>query len=289
MKKTMKKLISGTLALTSLLACMGTMTACETSKPEFTMTLSFNGETYEMDYYLNRNVAPATTNHFIWLVESGYYNGLCVHNYTSSRMYAGAFEAAKDEGDSDGLVERNYFDFVKSSPKLSAFPHSVWEDKEQTMPLYTLRGEFKNNSFEVKSGALNPGFGALTMYYIDNSSTDDVYVEYASQEGMATRQYQYNSATSLFYVSLDTSVAQSGYCTFALLQDGEDKKLKELQSDIAAYIEKEYGEDSTSDFTNSQNVTFGEGDMFLDHFEKSVVCSVPKAAIVIENIKITKY
>ena len=288
MKKTMKKLISGTLALACVVACMGTMTACETSKPEFTMTLSFNGETYEMDYYLNRKVAPATTNHFIWLAENGYYDGLCVHNYTSSRMYAGAFEAATDANDSDGLVERNYFDFVKNSPKLSAFPHSVWEDKEQTLPLYTLRGEFKNNSFEVKSGALNPGFGALTMYYVDNSSSDDVYVEYASQEGMATRQYQYNSATSLFYLSLDTSVAQSGYCTFALLQDGEDKELKELQEDIADYIEEQYGEE-TSEFTTSQSVTFGEGDMLLDNFEKSVTCSVPKAAIVIESIKITKY
>ena len=288
MKKMIKKLISGTLALTSVVACMGTLTACETSKPEFTMTISFNGETYELDYYMNRKVAPATTKHFIWLAENGYYDGLCVHNYTSSRLYTGAFEATADENDSDGLVERNYFDFVKNSPKLSAFPHSVWEDKEQTMPLYTLRGEFKNNSFEVKNGALNPGFGALTMYYVDNSSSDDVYVEYASQEGMATRQYKYNSATSLFYVALDSSVAQSGYCTFALLQDGEDETLKALQDDIADYIENEYGEE-TSDFTSSYSVTFGEGDMFLDNYEKSVTCSVPNKAIVIESIKMTKY
>ena len=288
MKKMMKKLISGTLALTSVVACMGTLTACETSKPEFTMTLEFNGETYELDYYMNRKVAPATTQHFMWLAENGYYDGLCVHNYTSSRLYTGGFEAATDANDSDGLVERNYFDFVKNSPKLSAFPHSVWEDREQTMPLYTLRGEFKNNSFEVKSGALNPGFGALTMYYTDNNSSDDVYVEYASQKGMATRQYRYNSATSLFYVALDTSVAQSGYCTFALLQDGEDETLKELQEDIADYIEKEYGEE-TSDFTSVQSVTFGEGDMFLDNFEKNVTCNVPNAAIVIKSIKITKY
>ena len=289
MNKMMKKIVSGALALTSVFACAGTLTACETSHPEFTMKVSFNGETYELDYYLYRNVAPATTKHFIWLVGNNYYDGLCIHDYTSTRMYTGAFTAAADENDSDGLASRNYYDFVKSSKNLASFPHSVWEDREKTMPLYTLRGEFKNNSFEVESGAFNPSFGSLTMYYASNGATDDVYVEYASEKGMATRQYQYNSATSMFYISLENATAQSGYCTFALLQDGEADDLKALQEDISDYIENTYGEDGASEFTETQTVTVGEGDMLLDDYEKGLSCKVPKAAIVIESIKITKY
>lgn len=289
MNKMMKKIVSGALALTSVVACAGTLTACETAHPEFTMKVSFNGETYELDYSLYRNIAPATTKHFIWLVENGYYNGLCIHDYTSSRMYAGAFEAAKNESDADGLVERNYFNFVKNSKNLSAFPHSVWEDREKNIPLYTLRGEFTNNSFEVKSGALKPEFGALTMYYTQNNASDDVYVEYASEKGMACRQYKNNSATSMFYIALGNESTQSSYCTFALLQDGEDEDLKELQADIAEYITDTYGEGETSDFTTSRSVTVGEGDLLLDNYEKTVNYKVPNSAIVIESIKITKY
>lgn len=284
----MKKMISGALALTSVVACAGTLTACETAHPEVEMVISFNGKTYELNYELYRKVAPATTKHFIWLVENEYYNGLCIHDYTSSRMYTGAFEAAQDENDSDGLVSRNYFDFVKKSKNLSAFPHSVWEDREQNLPLYTLRGEFKNNAFEVKTGAFYPEFGSLTMYYTSNGATDDVYVEYEGEKGMASREYQYNSATSMFYIALSDEASQSNYCTFALLQDGDKEILEELQEDVETYISDTYG-DETSDFTKTKSVTFGEGDMLLDDYEKVVSCNVPNAAIVIESVKVTKY
>ena len=289
MNKMMKKIVSGALALTSVFACAGTLTACETAHPEFTMKVSFNGETYELDYYLYRNVAPATTKHFIWLVENNYYDGLCIHDYTDTRMYTGAYAAATDENDSDGVVSRNYFDFVKSSKNLASFPHSVWEDREKTMPLYTVRGEFTNNSFKVESGAFNPSFGSLTMYYASNAATDDVYVEYESEDNMRPAAYQYNSATSMFYISLENATAQSGYCTFALLQDGEASVLKALQSDIEEYIDNNYGEDGKSEFTETESLTFGVGDMLLDDYEKTLSCKVPKAAIVIESIKITKY
>lgn len=285
-KKMTKKIVSGVLALTSVVACAGTLTACETAHPEVEITLSFNGETYELNYNLYRKVAPATTKHFIWLVENGYYKGLCIHDYTSSRMYTGAFEAAKE---GNGLISRNYFDFVKTRKNLSKFPHSVWEDREQTLPLYTLRGEFKNNSFEVQNGALTPEFGSLTMYYTSNNASDDVYVEYESKEGMASRQYKYNSATAMFYIALKEETSSSSYCTFALLQDGEDEVLKELQEDIAEYITDTYGDGEDAEFTTTKTVTVGEGDMLLEDYEKNVNYSVPNAAIVIESIKVTKY
>lgn len=289
MNKMMKKIVSGALALTSVVACAGTFTACETSHPEVEMKISFNGETYELNYSLYRKVAPATTKHFLWLVENNYYDGLCIHDYTSSRMYTGAFEAAKDKNDADGLVARNYFDFVKNSKTLSAFPHSVWEDREKNLPLYTLRGEFTSNAFEVESGAFYPEFGALTMYYTTNDASDDVYVENEGDKEMASRQYKYNSATAMFYIALSNESSQSNYCTFALLQDGEDKVLKELQADIADYITDNYGDGETSEFTDSHSVMVGQGDMLLEDYEKTVTYKVPKAAIVIESIKITKY
>lgn len=285
-KKITKKIVSGVLALTCVAACAGTLTACETSHPEAEITLSFNGETYKLNYTLYRKVAPATTKHFIWLVENGYYDGLCIHDYSNSRLYTGAFEST---GEGNGLSSRNYFNFVLNSKNLSAFPHSVWEDREKNLPLYTLRGEFKNNSFEVTNGKLKPEFGALTMYYTENNASDDVYVEYASKEGMASRQYRYNSATSMFYISLKAESTSSSYCTFALLQDGEDEKLKELQADIEDYITDTYGEDEEDEFTTTKMVTVGEGDRLLENYEKNVYYNVPNSAIVIESIKITKY
>lgn len=286
-KKITKKIISGALALTSVVACAGTFTACETSHPEVKLTLSFNGETYELNYDLYRKIAPATTKHFIWLVENGYYDGLCVHDYTSSRMYTGAFEAATE---GVGLTSRNYFDFVKNSENLSKFPHSVWQDRERELPLYTLRGEFTNNSFEVKNGALAPKFGSLSMYYTANNSSDDVYVKYESKDGMASRQYKYNSATSMFYIALTASAsANSSYCTFALLQEDDVDTLKELQEDIDEYITDTFGDGEDDEFTTSKTVTVGEGDMLLENYEKSVTYNVPNSAIVIKSIKVTKY
>ena len=293
MNKIMKKILSGALALTSVFACASTFTACETAHPEFTMTVSFNGEKYEMDYYLYRKIAPATTEHFIWLVDSGYYNGLCVHNYekSSNRMYTGAYIATDLEGVSSGLLPRNYYEFVESNKNLASFPHSVWGDSKQNTPLYTLRGEFKANSFEVESGAINTAFGSLTMYYHANEATDDVYVEYESRDGLATRQYKYNSATSLFYINLsESALTSSEFCTFALLQEGSKAALLALQEAIDEYIEDNYGEDDNGSFTVSHTMITGEGDKLLgDAAEKSVVYNVPQSKIVIESIKMNKY
>ena len=73
-KKTMKKIACTALAITSVVACAGTFTACETAHPEVKMVLQFNNKNYDLEYKLYRNIAPSTTNHFLWLVENGYYN-----------------------------------------------------------------------------------------------------------------------------------------------------------------------------------------------------------------------
>ena len=292
MNKILKKTLSATLALSSVFACATTMTACESSNPEVTMTISFNNETYELDYKLYRKVNPATTEHFLWLVEEGYYNELCIHNYdaTNSRMYTGGFEVAEDASDKDGLTARDYFDFVKSSENLSSFPHSVWQHKDGTNPLYTLRGEFGKNYFEVSSGAIAQSYGSLTMYYTAKTATDRVYVPYDSgEEGeKASREYKYNSATSLFYISLNESTTTSSeYCTFATLKKGSVSELEDLQEAIAEYIADNYDEDS--DFVNSKSVNVDYNDILLEDYSKNVTYNIPKTPIVIESIKVSKY
>ena len=64
-----KKILSGILALTAF-GCVATMTACETSRPEVQITLSFQGEEYELDYTLYRKIAPATVAHFLALADN---------------------------------------------------------------------------------------------------------------------------------------------------------------------------------------------------------------------------
>jgi cyclophilin family peptidyl-prolyl cis-trans isomerase len=292
MNKILKKTLSATLALTSVFACATTMTACESSNPEVTMTVSFNNETYKLEYKLYRKTNPATTKHFLWLVEEEFYNGLCIHNYdaNNSRMYTGGYEVAKEESDKDGLTARDYFDFVKNSENLSAFPHSVWKYENKTNPLYTLRGEFEKNYFEVQSGAIKQSFGSLSMYYSAKTTTDRVYVPYDSGEENETtsREYKYNSATSLFYINLKTTEStNTEYCTFATLKGGSVSKLEALQEAIAEYIEDNY--DDAADFTNSKTLNVDYNDLLLEDYSKNVSYNVPKTPIVIESIKVSKY
>ena len=292
MNKLFKKMLSATLALTSVFACAGTMTACESSNPEVTMTVSFNEETYKLEYKLYRKTNPATTKHFMWLVEEGYYNGLCIHNYDADnlRMYTGAYEAATDSSDKDGLVAREYFDFVKNSKNLDAFPHSVWQYKDKTLPLYTLRGEFLKNDFKVESGAIKQSFGSLSMYYTAKDTKKRVYALYDSGEPGETqgRAYKYNSATSMFFISLsETESSNNEYCTFATLKGGSVSKLEALQEAIADYIEDNY--DEVSAFTNNKSVSVDYNDPLLEDYSKSVTYKIPKKAIVIKSIKVSKY
>ena len=51
----MKRIVSSSLAALSIIACAGTVTACESAHPEVEMTLIFNGEPYVLEYELYRN------------------------------------------------------------------------------------------------------------------------------------------------------------------------------------------------------------------------------------------
>lgn len=280
-KKTMKKVSTVTLAAASL-AMSALMSGCTTNRPEVEMTLSFNGESYTLEYTLFRKIAPKTVQHFLELADGEFYNGLCVHDYQSSRWVSGGYEYKNG-----ALSEVDYFEEV-SGLNLT---QTVWYDADRTQATNMVYGEFEANDFEVTNGTLPQTFGSLTMYYTNKTDVDQkVTVERADGTGYTKKAYEYNSATSLFYISVSkSSLNNSSYCTFAKLDDSSVSELEELQAAIDEYIENEYGTDSTAtqDFAPTVDVTVNVDDKYAD--EEDVTYSVPKTPIVIESVKVTKW
>lgn len=297
-KKSMRKLACGILAVASVTACMSTFTACETAHPEVQMTIKFGTNEYVLEYQLYRNIAPATTNHFLWLVENNYYDGLCVHDYSSEKMYTGVYQS--DDESENGLKYKEYYTEVAKlnaaavAAGRSAFPVSVYAIAEKTSSnaLYTLYGEFEDNNFQVENGDKTEAFGSLTMYYHAKSSNDDrVYVQRNDDANtLAGRNYKYNSATSQFYITLsDSNASSTAYCTFAYLVDDEDniQQLKNLQQAIADA--EEAAEEEGGSFTESHTLRVDEDDVYVSDVTTKKTFKVPTTAIVITDITVTKF
>lgn len=283
MKTKIKKIFATTLAVVGAFACASTMTACETSKPKVEMQIEFNGETYDLDYILHRKVAPATVKHFLALAENGYFDGLCVHDYTGEKMYTGGYKYEENN-----LVYQKYYDIVKD---YQDFPYSVWLDEEKANPTYTVYGEFYGNSeFKVENGAKSQEFGSLTMFYEDIDSTDRIVVERHNGEGTARYDYEDNCATSLFFISMtDETKTDKNYCTFATLGEKSVDTLKSLRSAIEKYIESNYSDDADDVFAPDKKIVVEEIDPVLGEVEEEREYSVPQSAIVIKSVKVKKY
>lgn len=279
--KILKKVLCYALAAAGTLACATTMTACETNTPEAQIVLSFNGKTYTLEYEMNRKITPKTVAHFIALADAGYYNGLCVHNYQSTTgMYTGGYTYT------DGnLVAKDYFSIVTSY-----IPKSVWLDSSKKTPTYTLYGEFEKNNFNVTNGALSESYGSLVMYYTSKSGGDQVSIERNDGKGMATRSYEYNSATSQFYISLAaTSSKNKNYCVFATLSEDSKSALGSLQTAISDYMDDTFGEEAEEKFAESETVTVDENDPVVGGQGVAVSYDVPREPIIVKSVKITKY
>ena len=280
MFKNLKRYISMALAITGDFACPATFAACEAPHPEVQITLTFDDETYTLDYVLYRNVTPSTVNHFLALAENKYYDGLCVHDYKSDALYTGAYSY-----ESEKLVYKNYFDTVASY-----IPQTVWMDETKENPTYTLYGEFEANHFSVESGALSESFGALVMYYSDKNTESEVYVKRNQDGKLAPRGYEKNSATSQFFISLNEKAASNNdYCVFATLKDGSVSVLKDLQTAIADYITDTYGEDEETDFVTKTTMKIDEDDEVLGGSGSNVTYEVPNEPIVVTSVQVKKY
>lgn len=272
----MKKVISGVLATVAALGCAATMTACETSRPEVEIVLTFQGEEYELNYTLYRKVAPATVEHFLTLAEEGYYTNqnICVHDFADSRMYMGAYKY-----ENETLVYQNYYDIVKGYENFSA---TVFTDKESKTPTYTLYGEFASNKFSVENGKKSETYGSLTMYYTNKSSEDRVFVDHP-EAGEATRDYKYNSATSQFFISLtEADKSNSSYCTFATLDESDVDTLKALQAAVEEYAADEDG-------VNQITVDVDEDDRYVGQQGNTQTYDVLTSPVVIKSVTVKKF
>jgi cyclophilin family peptidyl-prolyl cis-trans isomerase len=298
MKKFFKKTLCVALAAATVAGGALSMASCTTNHPEVEMVLQFNGKTYTVEYKLYRKIAPNTVNHFLALVENGYYNekdgqNICVHDYTSSKWYTGAYEYNANTGENGGLEYRNYFSIV------SAFENkdyvSVWLDSNKSTPTYTLYGEFQNNGMKMDKGSfVSQSFGSLAMVYESmgsNASEYDVYVERVDGNGIRKTKYEMNSATSMFSINL-SGTTDRAHCTFATLQESSVEELKALQEAINEYIEEKFSDNDEEDaegFTKEVELAYGQGDPFVENAGLSVEYDVPTTPIIIKSIKVLKY
>ena len=298
MKKFLKKAISATLATVSIVGGAFAFTSCTTNNPEVQMRISFNGTTYTLEYKLYRKLAPNTVNHFLALVENGYYNemdgqNICIHDYTSSKWYTGAYSYDAGSEENGGLSYRDYFSIVSAYENKDFV--SVWRDTAKTMPTFTLYGEFPNNGMEMAKGSfLSPSFGSLAMYYEDkgdNADEFDVYVERVDGNGIRKIKYEKNSATSIFSINFSTSGTDKSHCTFATLQDSSVEELEALKAAVDKYIETNFpdSDEDGESFTQEVEMSYGQGDVFIENAGLTVEYDVPTTPIIIKSIKILKY
>lgn len=281
-KKIVKKITTGALALTCVFGCLGTLTACDDGNPEAQIILEFNGKEYVLNYQLYKDKTPATVNHFIWLVENQYYDGLCIHDYQpgNTRLYTGAYSY-----DGGSLEYRNYYEFVQTSKNFSSFPQTVWADEEQEDPIFSVYGEFSENLFKVgdnNKDVLKQQYGSLSMYYhAKEAGGRKVWVKNSKGE-IIERDYSPNSATSMFFIAT-SSATNNSHCTFATLNNTE--ALDDLYDAITEYI----GEEDEDWFVTSKTVIKDPFDPIVGSKNVETTYSVPNEPIVIKTIRMTKY
>lgn len=277
-KSTFKRMACCMCAAAASAATLVTFASCETSYPKAEITVTFNDASYTLTYELARKLAPATVRHFIELADKGFYDGVCVHDYSSSKWITGGYKTAESDVD---LEEIHYFDVVKDWN----LTQSVWLYAEKQEPTNTIYGEFSANAYKVKnSGAWKQTYGSISMFYVDKSVNDSVYVDRYDGDGQSYRPYKYNSATSLFYFYTSSSEASSDkYCTFGRLDEDGKEQFKTLAAAISEY-EESLGEEA---FTQRATLPCDTGAPL--NTDSTVSANVPKKAIVISSVKITKY
>ncbi len=273
---------------------------CTSTHPEVTITYSFNGEDYEVDYVLSRTDAPRTVQHFIELADAGYYDGMCIHDFTDVYIYGGGYTLSED----GTLVEKDYWTEVKAleQEKDITFTQSVWQDAARTIPLYTVYGEFEENGVRMESGFAREythRAGALVMYYTPKINFDgDVTVQRNDNgdnndgEKYEQKSYRYNSATSFFYTFTGESNTENdrNYCVFGMAKNYTEQMTNGLLAAIDDY-EAEREDDEEFSFTEETTVKPNRYDPFEDVRTNGdeVTYHVPVEPIIIRSVRVTKY
>lgn len=284
---------------------------CTSNSPEVTITYELNGTEYEVEYVLSRSDAPKTVQHFIDLADAGYFDGTCIHDYTSSALYGGGYYYnAQNE-----LTEKDYFEVVRELEEAgNTFTQSVfYTNGDAKTPLYTVYGEFYDNGVQNASSRVNVhSKGALVMYYTDKaSSAKGINVTVTrndggdNNDGTAEQSIPYatNSATSLFYTYLGTSSTSldNKYAVFGKTKDFS--QLQALLDAVAAAMpedNEDTEEDESSPTETSESIkldtldhqNFGDVTSVFESVRKGgevVTYNVPKEPILVKSVKVTKY
>lgn len=318
-QKTIKRVLCIVFAAICAVAAMCTFTSCKSAWPKVTMRIAFNDKTYTLTYKLYRKFFPQTVQHFIELADGGYYDGTCIHDYRDAYgMYVGGYtyseESASDSA-TRGLVAKDYYEFVKDI-KLTqtVFEYTTIDgnfSEKNLKGVDTLAGEFADNGYTIKNNSKNYGSkkeGALVMYYNDKTEykgTSYVTVKRSGSksstaEGLPSearwydesRDYIYNSATSLFYISFtsSSSVEKSQTVFAELYNDDAETEYKSLTSAISKYI-TDNCEGEADDFTqetSSMRVDNEEGAYRRDWVVKAQY-DVPVTPIIIRSVKVNRY
>ncbi len=312
LKKTAARIVSFLFIAILTLGGIFTFAGCQTSTPKVTMTIEFNSVEYKISYKLYRKFYPQTVQHFIELADAGYYDGLCFHDYREGTgMFTGGYtfdDTKWSDENTRGLVEREYFSWLEAkNVTLTQSVFKLTDDGQvPTEGINTLVGEFSDNGYSIKNNEKKYGKkkdGALVMYYNSKAEIkDNKYVtvkrnskrdESATIQGDArwydSRDYKYNSATSLFYISFaEESKVNASYCVFGeIYNDEADDKYEALKKAIKTVIDsKAEGDEFTSE----------TGDMIVDAHDPiyaganlTAKYKVPEKAIVIKTVKVDRY
>lgn len=327
-KKILRRI--GAVAIASALSvgALAMFAGCTTKHPEVTITYTFDGKDYKVDYILSRADAPQTVTHFIELADAGYYDGTVIHDYSGDFLYGGGYRLVDEEGKAFDykndnaqktfeLKEINYFEVVKQleAEKNITFTQSVWmkagtsKNPEKGEGLYTVRSESVNNIKHEGGREYSHGKGALVMYYSTkpDSFTEEVTIERADGgknndgEPLEYQRYTYHSTTSLFYTYTATTTSASLAKTntvFGKAKNYEDQLENGLLQAILDYIDKhttdteDENEETAYSFTESQTMNLNENEPFpeLATAGLDATFKTPMATpIIIKSVKVTKY
>ena len=273
---------------------------CTTSNnPEVTITYTFNGKDYAVDYVLSRVDAPKTVQHFIELADAGFYDGLVIHDYQDYTLKTGGYELENGQ-----LVEVDYLTTVKALEADGAsFTQSVWADEERTIPLYSVYGEFSANGVEQENGKeYVHSEGALVMYYTpkkgQGGTDEQVWVQRADggvdNDGNEYQRlgYEYNSITSLFYTFTGESRTESDsvYCVIGKAKNYTEQMEEGLLAAITEYEDTLEEEDSFT--TELKNQPLNRYDYFRNVQTAGLTADYAAPIlmpIIVKSVKVTKY
>lgn len=317
MKKSIRRI--GAIVLTAAVSAGALMmfAGCSTDHPEVTITYTFNGKDYAVDYTLSRLDAPQTVTHFLELADAGFYDGTCIHNYTANFLYGGGYRLVDEQEQpydysADNslktftLKEINYFDELGKLEKAGyTFTQSVWRtDGSASSPkkgagLYTVYGEQSGKVDNEYGRDYSHTAGALVMYYSDKGDKvrNEVAVTRADDGTVQFENYLQNSATSLFYTYLSSSNSTLGeqYCVFGMAKDFAGQLTNGLLKAINDYIAERTDEEEDGSFsftTTQENVKLNQNDPFEDIRKGGWTTSFETpltAPIIVKSVKVTKY